>query len=86
MSVKPIGSRVLIEVKVMEEKTASGLYIPTTAQEKTNTGEVLAVGDKDITVSVGQTIVFEKYAGTPIEMDGKELLIIDMESVLAVVE
>ncbi len=86
MSVKPIGSRVLIEVKVMEEKTASGLYIPTTAQEKTNTGTVVAVGDKDITVSTGQTIVFEKYAGTPIEMDGKELLIIDMESVLAVVE
>ncbi len=86
MSVKPIGSRVLIEVKVMEEKTASGLYIPTTAQEKTNTGTVLAVGDKDITVSAGQVIVFDKYAGTQIEVEGKELLLLDMENVLAVVE
>lgn len=86
MAVKPIGSRVLIEVRAGEEKTASGLYIPTAAQEKTNTGNVIAVGDKDITVSVGQIIVFDKYAGTPIEMDGKEMLLIDMENVLAVVE
>ncbi len=86
MAIKPIGSRVLIEVRAGEEKTASGLYIPTAAQEKTNTGNVLAVGDKDISVSVGQVIVFEKYAGTQIEMDGKELLILDMENILAVVE
>ncbi len=86
MAIKPIGSRVLIEVRAGEEKTASGLYIPTAAQEKTNTGNVLAVGDKDISVSVGQMIVFEKYAGTQIEMDGKELLLLDMENILAVVE
>lgn len=86
MAIKPIGSRILIEVRAGEEKTASGLYIPTAAQEKTNTGHVIAVGDKDITVSVGQVIVFEKYAGTPIETEGKEMLLIDIENVLAVVE
>ena len=86
MAVKPIGSRVLIEVKAGEEKTSSGLYIPTAAQEKTNTGVVVAIGDKDITIAIGQTVVFDKYAGTQIEVEGKEMLLLDMENVLAVVQ
>ncbi|MDK2818076.1 MAG: co-chaperone GroES [Spirochaetota bacterium] len=86
MAVKPIGSRILIEVKAGEEKTSSGLYIPNAAQEKTNTGNVIAIGDKDVTVTVGQIVVFDKYAGTQIEVEGKEMLLLDMENVLAVVQ
>lgn len=86
MAIKPIGSRILIEVRAGEEKTASGLLIPTAAQEKTNTGTVLAIGDKDITVKVGQIVVFDKYAGTQIVMDSNEQLLLDMENVLAIVE
>ncbi len=86
MTVKPIGSRILIEVKAGEEKTASGLYIPTAAQEKTNTGIVIAIGDTDITVKVGQTVVFDKYSGTQIVVDSKEQLLLEMENVLAIVE
>ncbi|MGL4393700.1 MAG: co-chaperone GroES [Brevinema sp.] len=85
MSVKPLGNRILVEVKAGEEKTAGGLYIPTTAQEKTNTGSVLALGDKDITVKVGDVVVFEKYAGTQILVDNKECLLLEMDHVLAVI-
>ncbi|MGL4367590.1 MAG: co-chaperone GroES [Brevinemataceae bacterium] len=85
MNIKPLGSRVLVEVKTTEEKTESGLYIPTTAQEKTNTGIVLAVGDKDILVKENQVVVFDKYAGTQFVQDGKELLLLEMDNVLAVI-
>lgn len=85
MSVKPLGSRILVEIQAGEEKTAGGLYIPTTAQEKTNTGVVIALGDKDITVKTGDLVVFDKYAGTQIVADNKECLLIDMENVLAII-
>ncbi|MGL4561193.1 MAG: co-chaperone GroES [Brevinema sp.] len=85
MTVKPLGSRILVEVKAGEEKTAGGLYIPTTAQEKTNTGIVLALGDKDVTVKINDIVVFDKYAGTQVVVDNKECLLIDMDNVLAVV-
>lgn len=84
MKVKPLGSRILVKINGSEEKTSGGLYIPPTAQEKTNTGKVVAIGDKDITVSVGQEVIFDKYAGTQFVIDGEDLLIIDMEHVLAV--
>lgn len=86
MNVKPLNSRILVEVKSGEEKTASGLYIPTAAQEKTNTGIVIAVGEKDITVKVGQLVVFDKYSGTQIMIEDKEHLLLDMENVLAIIE
>lgn len=88
MTVKPLGDRVLIKVKEMETKTASGLYIPQTAQEKTTTGTVVAVGDdKDaIVVKVGQEVMYDKYAGTSVSIDGEDHLIVASGDLIAVVE
>ena len=85
MKVKPLGSRILVQIKEGEEKTSGGLYIPATAQEKTNTGIVVALGDKDITVKEGQEVIFDKYAGTQIRLDDKDHLLLDMDNVLAVI-
>lgn len=88
MTVKPLGDRVLIKMKEVETKTASGLYIPQTAQEKTTTGTIVAVGDdKDvITVKVGQEVMYDKYAGTSVKIDNDEHLIVSMGDLIAVVE
>jgi chaperonin GroES len=88
MTVKPLGDRVLIKMKEVETKTASGLYIPQTAQEKTTTGTIVAVGDdKDvITVKVGQEVMYDKYAGTSVKIDNVDHLIVAMGDLIAVVE
>lgn len=88
MTVKPLGDRVLIKVKEVETKTASGLFIPQTAQEKTTTGTVVAVGDdKDaIVVKKGQDVMYDKYAGTSIKIDGVEHLIVSSGDLIAIVE
>jgi chaperonin GroES len=88
MTVKPLGDRVLIKVKEMETKTASGLYIPQTAQEKTTTGTVVAVGDDTdaISVKVGQEVMYDKYAGTNISIDGSDHLIVSSGDLIAIVE
>ena len=72
----------------VKAQTASGLFIPQSAQEKTQIASVLAVGDdkEAITVKIGDKILHDKYAGTQIKIDGEELLIINMSDVLAVVE
>ncbi len=88
MKVKPLSDRVLIKTEVMEEKTAGGLFIPQTAQEKTQTGIVMEIGDdKDmIKVKVGQKVMYDKYAGTAITIDGEENLLLRMSDVLAIIE
>lgn len=88
MTVKPLGDRVLIKMKEVETKTASGLYIPQTAQEKTTTGTIVAVGDDEdvITVKVGQEVMYDKYAGTSVKIDNDEHLIVSMGDLIAVVE
>ncbi|MBI9096869.1 MAG: co-chaperone GroES [Spirochaetaceae bacterium] len=88
MTVKPLGDRVLIKMKEVETKTASGLYIPQTAQEKTTTGTVVAVGDDKevITVKVGQDVMYDKYAGTAITIDNVDHLIVSMGDLIAIVE
>ncbi|MCF7944274.1 MAG: co-chaperone GroES, partial [Spirochaetia bacterium] len=72
----------------VEEKTASGIFIPQTAQEKTQTAEVVAVGDdKDvINVKPGQKIMYDKYAGTSVKVDGNEHLLLRMSDILAIIE
>ena len=76
---KPNEDRVLVEPAAAEEKTASGIIIPDTAKEKPQTGKVIAVGDgvkdKPVTVKVGEKILYGKYAGTEITIDGKDYLI-----------
>ena len=88
MKVIPLEDRVLIKTAELEEKTKSGLFIPQTAQEKTQVGVVTAVGsDKEaITVKVGQKIMYDKYAGTTIKVDGADYLIIKSKDILAVIE
>lgn len=87
MKIKPLADRVLVKVKLEDEKTSGGIFIPQTAQEKTQQGVVLAVGDsEDIKVKVKDVIIFDKYAGTTIKVDGEEQLILKAQDILAVVE
>jgi chaperonin GroES len=88
MNVKPLGDRILIKIKESETKTAGGIIIPQTAQEKTQTGVVIAVGtDKDvIKVKEGDEVMYDKYAGTQIKVQGADHLIVKMADILAVLE
>jgi len=88
VKIKPLADRVLIKVEEAETKTASGLYIPQTAQEKTQQGVVITIGDdtETITVKVGDKVMYDKYAGTPIKMDGAEHLILQMQDIIAIIE
>ena len=88
MKIKPIGDRVLVKAEEGEEKTAGGIFIPQTAQEKTQTGVVEAIGDdkENIKVSVGQKVMYDKYAGTTIKVDGKEKHLLKSDDILAIIE
>ena len=96
MSLKPLDDRIVVEPNEAEQTTASGLVIPDTAKEKPQQGSVLAVGPgrwsddggKHIAldISVGQTVLYAKYGGTEVTIDGKDLLILSSRDVLAVVE
>ena len=81
----PLADRVLIEPKEAEVKTASGIYIPDTAKEKPQRGKVIAVGigAKDITmeVKVGDEVLYGKYAGTEITLDGKDYLVMKQSDI-----
>ena len=87
MNIKPLADRVVIEPKTAEEKTAGGLFIPDTAKEKPLEGVVLAVGagTKDVTmeVAVGDRVLYGKYSGTEINVDGKNLIIMRQNDNLA---
>ncbi len=88
MTIKPLQDRVLIKVVEAETKTASGLYIPDTAQEKTQTGTVVAIGDDKemISVKVGDKVMYDKYAGTTVSIDDKDHLIVKSSDILAIVD
>jgi len=88
MKVSPLGDRVLIKVLEGESKTSGGIFIPQTAQEKTQTGTVLAVGtDADvIKVKLNDKVMYDKYAGTQIKIDGADHLIVKMADILAIIE
>lgn len=89
VSLKPLADRVLVEPAQAEEKTASGIIIPDTAKEKPQKGSVVAVGagkkDEPLTVKVGDTILYGKYAGTEITIDGKEYLIMRESDIFAII-
>ncbi len=88
MKITPLGDRVLVKIAESKEKTKGGLYIPQTAQEKTQTGVVTAVGDdKDaIKVKTGDKIMYDKYAGTSIKIEGVDYLIVKAGDIIAIVE
>ena len=86
---KPNEDRILVEASEAENKTASGIYIPDTAKEKPQSGKVIAVGDglkdKPVTVKVGDKVLYGKYAGTEITIDGKEYLVMRNSDVFGIV-
>lgn len=88
LTLKPLGDRVLVEAAAAEEKTASGIIIPDTAKEKPQRGKVIAVGtgkkDEPMTVKVGDSVLYGKYAGTEISIEGRELLIMRESDIFAV--
>ena len=90
IKIKPLGSRVLIRPEEEEPRTSSGILLPETAKEKPQIGVVIAVGNIDeedeIKVEVGQKVLFPKYTGTEIKIDGVEHLIMDVSDLLAIVE
>ena len=90
MKIKPTADRVLVKNDKAETKTAGGLIIPEAAQEKTQTASVVEVGpgteDEKITVKVGDRIMYDKYAGTQVKVDGEDYLILRMNDVIAVIE
>ena len=88
ISIKPLADRVLVEPAPAEEKTAGGLYIPDTAKEKPMRGTVVAVGngkkDEPITVKAGDSVLYGKYSGTEITVEGKEYLIMRESDIYAI--
>ncbi len=89
MNIKPLADRVLIKPAAAEEKTASGIIIPDSAKEKPLKGEVLAVGngtkDEEMVVKTGDVVLYGKYAGTELELEGEKYLIMRQSDILAIV-
>ena len=90
MKIKPTADRVLVKNDKAETKTAGGLIIPEAAQEKTQTATVIEVGpgtdDVKITVKKGDHIMYDKYAGTQVKIDGEDHLILRMSDIIAIIE
>lgn len=89
MNVKPLADRVLVQPAEAEEKTASGIIIPDTAKEKPMRGIVVAAGpgkkDEPTTVKVGDTVLYGKYSGTEIQVEGKDFLMMRESDIFAIV-
>ena len=89
VSVKPLQDRVLVKPPEAETKTAGGIIIPDTAKEKPQRGKVVAVGngkpDEPMTVKVGDVVLYGKYAGTEIQVEGKDLLIMRESDIFAII-
>lgn len=89
MNVKPLKDRVLVEPALAEEKTAGGIIIPDTAKEKPQKGVIVAAGqgkkDEPLTVKVGDTVLYGKYSGTEVVIEGKTYLIMREDDIYMVV-
>ncbi len=93
MNIKPLGDRVVIKVMESEEMTKSGIVLPGTAKEKPMQGEILAVGSGELIegkrvpleLKIGDKVLYSKYAGTEVKIDGEEFLILRQNDVLAVI-
>lgn len=89
VNIKPLADRVLVEPAAAEEKTASGIIIPDTAKEKPQRGTIVAVGtgkkDEPLTVKSGDTVLYGKYAGTEITIEGKDYLIMRESDIFAII-
>lgn len=90
INIKPLADRVVIEPLAAETKTASGIYIPDSAKEKPQQGKVVAVGkgtkDEPMTVKVGDKVLYGKYSGTELKLDGGDYLIMRESDILGVLQ
>jgi chaperonin GroES len=95
MPLRPLGTKVVVEPSEKEEKTAGGIVLPDTAKQKSIEGKVIAVGKGrtlddgtvvPLSVSVGQTVVYSKYGGTEIKLEGKEYVVLDEDQIYAIKE
>ena len=88
MNLKPLDDRIVVRPNEAEERTASGFIIPDTAKEKPQRGTVVAVGqgkkDEPMTVKAGQTILYGKYSGTEVQIEGKDYLIMRESDIMAI--
>lgn len=93
MKIRPLGDKVVVQVLEKEDKTAGGLYLPDTAQKKPQTGKVIAVGDGKLledgkrapmSVKVGDKVLFSKYGGNEVQLDGEEVTILDEDQIYAI--
>jgi chaperonin GroES len=89
LKIQPLADRVLVEPQEAETKTSSGIYIPDSAKEKPQQGKIVAVGkgkkDYDMTVKIGDIVLYGKYSGSELKLDGKEYLIMREDDVLAII-
>lgn len=89
LKIQPLSDRVLVEPQEAETKTASGIYIPDSAKEKPQQGKVVAVGkgkkDHEMTVKVGDVVLYGKYSGSELKFDGKDYLIMREDDILAII-
>ena len=89
LKIQPLSDRVLLEPREAETKTASGLYIPDSAKEKPQQGKVVAVGkgkkDHNMTVKVGDIVLYGKYSGSELKHEGNDYLIMREEDILAII-
>lgn len=89
LKIQPLSDRVVIQPQEAETKTASGIYIPDSAKEKPQQGKVVAVGtgkkDHKMTVKVGDTVLYGKYAGTELKLEGNDYLIMREDDILAII-
>ncbi|WP_299670358.1 co-chaperone GroES [uncultured Polaribacter sp.] len=89
LNIKPLADRVLVEPAPAETKTASGIIIPDNAKEKPQQGTVVAIGngkvDEPLTVKVGDTVLYSKYGGTDLKLEGKDYLMMRESDILAII-
>jgi len=94
MKLKPLGDKVVVEVLEQEDKSPGGLYLPDTAKKKPQTGKIVAVGNgrilddgkrSDMNVKVGDKVLFSKYGGNEVQIDGNEYTILDEDQIYAII-
>lgn len=89
LKIQPLSDRVVVQPQEAETKTASGIYIPDSAKEKPQQGKVVAVGagkkDHKMTVKIGDTVLYGKYAGTELKLEGSDYLIMREDDILAII-
>jgi len=94
-NIKPLGDKVVVQVTESEEKTASGIYLPDSAKKKPQEGKVIAIGNgrvldngerNQLTVKVGDRVLFSKYGGNEVTIDGEEYTILDEDQIYAIIE